>query len=170
MKKTLSLVLVFIYVFCLVGCESTFLPKKMPTDFSFSLTWGTHGTSSYDSKTGKLVKTAHATNPEDYIAYHELSNEEKDRIYEYIRTLNPDKYPDIYNPNEGMMDSTPMTLVLTVYANGSEKTIKAEGIVYSYNSNNLKGKKFLSTCEAITMMLILTEEWKSLPDYEFYYQ
>ena len=39
----------------------------LPTEFSFSLTWGTFGISSYDSATGKLVKTKDAPTPEAYI-------------------------------------------------------------------------------------------------------
>ena len=51
--------------------------RDMPIlDYSFSLTWNTFGISSYDSKTGKLVKTKDAPNPEDYITTHFLTAEE----------------------------------------------------------------------------------------------
>lgn len=146
------------------------LPEKMPEDFSFALTWGCYGISSYDSQTRKLIKTTDATHPKDYITSYELPQEYKYRIYDYIRALDPGSYPDVYDPQEGGLASSPsMTLVLKVYANGSEKTIKAEDISLSYESDDEKGQVFLTTCKAIKMILTETEEWKALPDYEFYY-
>ena len=36
-------------------------------------------------------------------------------------------------------------------------------------SNNPAGQKFLDVCKAIEDILTSTDEWKALPDYEFYY-
>ena len=44
--------------------------------FSFSLVWDCYGVSSYDSETGRLIKTTDATNPEDYITHCELTEEQ----------------------------------------------------------------------------------------------
>lgn len=151
--------------------QQDFLTETMPEDFEFSLTWGCYGISSYDSKSGILVKTTDATNPTDYVAYYELSEEEKQQIYEIIRTLNPEDYPDVYDPQEGECMSEPsMTLVLTVKSNGTEKAISAKNIAYSYESKNKKGQTFLTTCKEIQTILTETEEWKVLPDYEFIYE
>ncbi len=152
--------------------ESTeFLPENMPEDFSFSLTWGCYGISSYDSSTGKLVKTTDATHPEDYVTAYHLSEEEKMEIYECIRVLDPEEYPDTYDPQEGGLMSEPsMTLILSVYANGTEKTITAKDIAYSYNSKDKKGQAFLSACKSIMTILTETKEWKVLPEYEFIYE
>ena len=149
--------------------ETEFLPETMPEDFEFSLTWGCYGISSYDSKTGKLVKTTDATHPEDYIAYYELSQDYKERIYRYIRSLDPEDYPDSYNPNKNMASSPSLTLILSVTSNGMEKTIEAEDIAYTYESKNKKGQAFLSACKSIELILTGTVEWSSLPEYEFLY-
>ena len=152
------------------GTEN-FLPETMPEDFSFSLTWGCYGISSYDSYTGKLVKTTDATHPEDYVTYYELSEEEKTQIYDYICALEPKNYPDNYDPQEGQRLSEPsMTLILSVYSNGTEKTIKAQNIAIAYESEDKNGQMFLTTCKAIQTILTETEEWKALPEYEFFYE
>ena len=151
--------------------QQVFLPETMPEDFEFSLTWGCYGISSYDSKSGVLVKTTDATHPEDYVTYYELAEEEKLQIYEYIKTLNPEEYPDIYDPQEGGLMSEPsMTLVLTVKSNGTEKAITAKDIAYSFEAENKKGQAFLTACKEIQTILTETEEWKALPDYEFLYE
>lgn len=169
MKNFLSISIVIVMMLSFVACSTKSLPEEMPEDFSFEITWGTYGVSSYDSKTGELVKTSHATNTEDYVTKYELSDENKRLIYDYIRTLNPDDYPDEYNPNEGVYSEPSMTLILTVCANGTEKTIKAENIAHADDSKSTKGRRFLSTCNKITDILTSSEEWKALPDYEFLY-
>ena len=151
--------------------QTVFLPENMPEDFEISLTWGCYGISSYDSKKGMLVKTTDATHPTDYVACYELSVEEKQQIYEIIRTLNPEDYPDVYDPQEGECMSEPsMTLVLTVKSNGTEKAISAKDIAYDFTAKNKKGQAFLTACDKIKTLLIETEEWKALPDYEFKYE
>ena len=62
-----------------------------------------------------------------------------------------------------------MTLILTVRTNNTVKTIKAENIALSYSSNNKKGQAFLDACKEIKDLLMSTDEWKALPDYEFLY-
>ena len=146
------------------------LPDTMPEDFSFALTWNCYGISSYDSKTGKLVKTTDATHPEDYVTTYKLHEDEAERIYDFIRALNVNDYPEIYNPHEdGLASSPSMTLILTVRVGERERMIKAEDIALTYESNNQKGQYFLTTCSAIRGILTTTETWKALPDYEFYY-
>ena len=39
---------------------------------------------SYDSQTGKLVKTTDATNPDDYVTYYQLTDADKEYIYNLI--------------------------------------------------------------------------------------
>lgn len=144
--------------------------QTIPEDFSFALTWGAFGISSYDSQTGKLVKTTDATNPSDYVTNYQLTEEEKAHIfYDLIYPLNVDAYPGMFDPSNGI--STPSrTLILTVRMNGTEKTIKAKDISFSNESEDAKGQAFLSTCKAISDLLKATEEWKALPDYEVIYE
>lgn len=174
MKKLIAFVLALICVFPIAGCtaqEPTDDPTVVPEDFSFSLTWGAYGVSSYDSQTGKLVKTTDATHPEDYVTYYQLTDQDKEYIYNLIDSLDVNSYPAVYDPQNGMlMSEPPMTLILTVYCNGTQKTIKAEDIAYSFASEDEKGQDFLSVCEAICYRLTATEEWKALPEYEYFYE
>lgn len=138
--------------------------------FTFSLTWDCYGISSYDSKTGKLVKTKHATNPADYITTYQLTTEQKQKIYDLILNLNVTDYPDVYNPHTNGLESSPsMTLILSVNTDTVQKTITAADIALTYEADNREGQKFLSVCKAIQDILTSTEEWQSLPEYEFVY-
>ncbi len=155
-------------VFVLAEKESV-TQTTVPEDFSFALTWNCYGVSSYDSQTGKLVKTTDATNPDDYVTKYQLTDEDKENIYNLLESLDVNSFPDVYTPNNGMSKPS-MTLVLTVRINGTVKTITAENIAFSFVSEDEKGQQFLSVCEAISNRLTATEEWKALPDYEVLYE
>lgn len=168
MKKLLFILLVCVLLLdCLVGCAEKPLPKEVPEDFSFALTWGVYGISSYDSRTGKLVKTKDATNPRDYVTYVKLSDEVMELIYKKLRALDVESYPDEYYPTLGSEPSA--ELILTVRKGDNVKTITAKDVSLSYTSPSVKGKRFIDTCLDISDILTATEEWKALPDYEFYY-
>lgn len=138
--------------------------------FSFSLTWDCFGISSYDSVTGKLVKTKDATNPEDYITTYRLTDEQKKQIYDLITDLNITSYPDFYDPHANSLGSDPsMTLVLSVQTDTLQKTVTAKEIALTYEAENEKGQEFRSVCKAIRDILVETEAWKALPEYEFFY-
>ena len=168
MKKLLFILLVCVLLLdCLVGCAEKPLPKEVPEDFSFALTWGVYGISSYDSRTGKLVKTKDATNPRDYVTYVKLSDEVMELIYKKLRALDVESYPDEYYPTLGSEPSA--ELILTVRRGDYIKTIEAKDVSLSFDALFPKGKRFINTCSDISDILTSTEEWKSLPDYEFYY-
>jgi len=138
--------------------------------FSFSITWGCGGVSSYDSVSGKLVKTTDASRPEDYVTYCQLGMGDTKRIRELLLWLDVSDYPDNYDPqNNGLASDPSMTLMLTVKTADTERTVKAENVALSYEADNPKGQRFLSVCKEIIDILTATEEWKALPDYEFLY-
>ena len=142
----------------------------VPDNLSFSLTWNTYGISSYDSATGKLVKTSDATNPEDYITTLQLDRQQLFAIWELLWELDIETYPDEYDPHGGELSSDPsMTLILTLRDGDKVKTVRAEDIALTYESDDPKGQKFLDTCKGIRDILTATEEWKALPEYEFFY-
>ena len=143
--------------------------KSVPDDFSFALTWNVYGISSYDSETGKLVKTNDTTNPEDYTTYCQLTDEDMEYIYNLIVALDVHSYPDIYDPQTPPSDPD-ATLILTVRVDDEEKTIKAECVSLFFVSENEKGQLFFDTCNAIGNLLEATDEWKALPDYENLYE
>ncbi len=173
MKKLIIFVLAVVCVLAIAGCntqEPVRNPAVIPEDFSFALTWNCYGVSSYDSQTGKLVKTTDTTNPDDYVTHYQLTNEDKEYIYNLLVSLDVNSYPDTYDPNSGTLSKPPMTLILTVRTNGKVKTIEAKNIASSFVSEDKKGQAFLSVCEAIRDQLTATEQWKALPDYENLYE
>lgn len=145
------------------------LPETLPEDFSFSLRWGCWGISSYDSKSGVLIKTSDATHPEDYVTEYVLSPEETERIYGILRTLDINRYPAEYNPDPTVATSPAMTLVLTVHAGGQRRTVTCRDIALGYEASNKKGQRFLSACREIADLLCATDAWQALPEYEFLY-
>jgi hypothetical protein len=69
-----------------------------------------------------------------------------------------------------MMGSDPSAdLILTIRNGDRVKTVTAKDVSLSYESWSIKGKRFIDTCLDISDILTATEEWKALPDYEFYY-
>lgn len=172
MKKLMILVLALVCALTIVGCsiqEPASNATAVPEDFTFALTWNCYGISSYDSQTGKLVKTTDATNPDDYVTYYQLTDQDKEYIYNLIASLDVSSYPEAYDPQNGMSEPS-MTLILTVGCNGTQKNIKAEKIALSFTSEDEKGQAFLSVCKAICNRLTATKEWKALPDYENIYK
>lgn len=158
--------MVSILLLSVVGCKAQ--GEDMPEDFSFSLTWNVNGNSSYDSKTGKLVKEHDATNTDDYTAYYQLTDEDKEYIYNLISELDIDSYPETYDPQNGLSKPS-VTLILTVTINGKQKSVKAAGISSNFTSKDEKGQAFLSACEKIIDRLTATEAWAALPEYEKLY-
>lgn len=185
MKKVLALILALIFAVSLCACnngkneqnksDDNELPsnesasKAFPDDFSFALTWNVYGISSYDSETGKLVKTSDTANPEDYTTYCRLSDKDMEYVYNLIASLDVYSYPDVYDPQDGFFEPCDR-LILTVRVNGEIKTIKAEHISDFKPANDEKGQLFIDTCEAIYDLLELTEEWMALPDYPTLYE
>ena len=138
-------------------------------NYSFSLTWNTYGISSYDSKTGTLIKTSDATNPKEYTTNLKLTEQQYSAIWKLIKGLDIESYPDEYNPHGNGVSTPYMTLILSVKADGIDKTITVKETMLSYEADNKKGQKFLDTCKGIRDILTATEEWKALPEYEFFY-
>ena len=57
--------------------------ETISENFDFSLQWNTYGESSYDSSTGKLIKTNDATHPELYETELILYDSKKEEIRTY---------------------------------------------------------------------------------------
>ena len=151
---------------------------EVPEDFSFSFVWNVYGISSYDSRTGKLVKTSDATHPEDYITELFLTDEQREAAWSLISALNLETYPAEYDPYndpdaETQWQSYPnQTLILTLRAKGRETTVTCRDIclgggdICGYDQ---KARNFLDACDSLEKLLQSTPEWKALPDYEFGY-
>ncbi len=138
-------------------------------NYSFSLTWGTQGISSYDSKTETLIKDKDATNPKEYTNNLKLTEQQYSAIWKLIEGLDIESYPDEYNPHDNVTSNPYLTLILSVKTDDLEKTVTVKETALSYESENQKGQKFLDACKGIEDILTETKEWKSLPEYEYLY-
>ena len=180
MKRIVALFMLSIMVLFAFGCgdkgkqnDSMILPNEMPKDFSFTISWGVGGYSSYDSKTGRLVKTTDATDPDDYITTYKLSNHELERIYNLLCELHMETYPNEIDENDFIMSDPHRIYSLSVEGGGFSKTIKANQVGISSIEEvgkTKEAKKYLETIDEIVKILTGTDEWKALPDYEFLYE
>ncbi len=152
------------------------LPEEVPEDFSFALRWGTYGISYYDSMSKVLIKTADATYPDEYITSCTLSDTQMKEIYALLRDLDISSYPETYDPindpNSDLqtMSEPSMTLILTVRRGDGGKTVACRDIAMQFKGYDQKSQKFLDVCKTIKEIMTGTEEWKALPEYEFFYE
>ena len=170
MKK--SLLFLPILAVALTSCD---LAKPYDTpyeEFSFYLNWGVQHDSSYDSKTGKVVKTNKVIErkPEEYITTYHLPNLEE--VYNKVKKMNPYSYPDDFDPfaSKHHIASNPNMFYKLVV---DDKTIEVSEFPIGGSKEELnlsaKGKKFFEVVNLVIDTLQASEEWKALPDYEFYY-
>lgn len=143
----------------------------VPSDFSFSIRFNIYGISSYDSATGKLVKTndPHNKNLEQYETTMQLSGEQTEEIYRLLQALDWSAYPDGYRPTD--VKSKPCdTWGLKMQIGNDLKIIEC----YMIPPGTIKGRdekaqEFIDTFVRIREIITSTEEWKSLPDPEVLY-
>ncbi|MBQ8496802.1 MAG: hypothetical protein IJ489_05015 [Clostridia bacterium] len=173
MKKSIAIFLLICFLMGLGSCTKDETQEPVG-DFTFTLVWGCYGISSYDSATGKLVKTSHATHPEDYVTNFYLTEEQMAEISALLQELDLESYPDEYDPHltedgQTTRSDPSMDLILTLQWDGKTKTVACRETALHYTSRVKKGNGFLQTCKTIIDMLTASEEWKSLPPYEFLY-
>ena len=167
MKRFIILVLLLLLTLTSCNLFQKSLPKEMPGDFSFSIMWNTDGISTYDSKTGVLIKDKYATNVAKYTTTYFLTMDELKQIYSLIYDLNIETCPDEF-PYGTFVDADPSSrLSLSISTKDYSKTVKANS-VGAYESSTIKGTKYLEVIKGIRAILTETEAWKALPDYEFY--
>ena len=165
MKKFTAIWICLFLIAVLSACQSEKNTIGSIDSFNFSLTWNCNGDSSYDSESGKLIKLKNTTNIENYTTIYQLTDEQKQKIYDLIMDLDVNSYPGIYDPYEGEVHTSPSrNLILSVKTDTIQKTIRAVGIAVEEKANNEKGQKFLAVCEAIRDILTSTDEWEALPE------
>ncbi len=151
---------------------------EMPEDFSFSIVWDCYGISSYDSATGKLVKTKDTKNPAKFTKYVMMSDDELKTVYRYLfREIDLSDYPDVYDPfnapgAELIYTSSPtQTVVISATANGTSKTVTCEGISFGSPDScfSEEARQFMLAKEKIVAMITSFPEWAAFPDYEVFY-
>ena len=139
-------------------------------DFYFVLTWGVELDSSYDSRTGTLIKTKYVRErqPEEYIATYQYPN--INEIYEMAKSINVYSYPDEYYPYEGssIRSNPSMDYVFEI----NDKTITSNDCpILNEIPDDVteRGKKYLALLLTIKNTLINSDEWKAMPDFEILY-
>ena len=177
MKKILALILAFAsLILCLCGCQvsdssndkdannhQTLLPEEMPEDFTFSVGWGVTGCY-YNSVTGELRKAW----GEEYTTTCIMSENELEAVYNIIREMKIDNFEEKFAPNDIQGADPWMTVSLSVHTGNFDKTVIAEKIGPSFGGGiTYRGKKYLETVNAIVDIIVATEEWKSLPEWDY---
>ena len=149
-----------------------------PEDFSFSIVWNTYGISSYDSTSGKLVKTKDTEHIEKYTKTVKMSEEELKTVYRYLfRDIDLLGYPDVYDPfnapgAELIYISTPsQTVIISATANGITKTVTCAEIASGSPDScfSEEARQFMLAKDKIVSLITSFPEWKAFPDYEVYY-
>ena len=140
-------------------------------EFKFSLKWGVQLDASYNSDTKQLVKFTHVRErqPEDYITIYNYPYLKE--VYDSVKEMNPYTYADDYNPfakKNHIMSTPSMHYILTI----GDKSIEIKDYPISKDTSQLsnKGKKLMTLIFSITDTIQDSNEWKNLPDFEYYYK
>ena len=154
------------------SCSSSAVPSFPieQDDFYFVFTWGVQKDSSYDSRTGTLIKTKYVRErqPEEYITTYKYPN--INEIYEMAKSINVYSYEDDYYPYEGcsIRSNPSMDYVFEI----NDKTITSNDcpiINEIPDGVTKKGKRYLTLILTIKNTLVNSEEWKAMPDFEVLY-
>ena len=140
-------------------------------DFGFAIYWNVYGDSSYDSRTGELVKSHIQPDTADYTATLVLSDEQLAAVKEIIEEADIASYPEEFTPYDDvdsteMLYSTPYETIKIVLYDG-EKTLSVccdEICLSGSNVYSDRTKTFLQAAGEIVKIIIATPEWKSLPE------
>ncbi|MBQ7172410.1 MAG: hypothetical protein IJR89_09065 [Clostridia bacterium] len=178
-KRNLSVLLALLLLLC--ACDTAPETEKNGEeaalrDYTFSFRWNVCGISSYDSESGLLVKTTDATNPSRYRTTHILTAAEREEIGALLASLDLSAYPAEYDPFNApdaelrQMTSPDQTIVLSFVTPSFSKTVSCPNVCLGMKGGyDEAAQRFLNVCGRLEEILTSTEEWKSLPDYEFLY-
>ena len=168
-----QLLLIPLFAITLVGCNQK--AREFTTtleDFSFSLEWGIQFDSSYNSATKELIKfkNVRERKVEEYTTSYQYPDLEG--IYNKIKDMNLYSYPDKFDPftSPNHIMSTPSTNYKLVI---EDKSIEVNDFPIGINIEEAglskKGKKFIEIVTSITNTVTASDEWKTLPEPEYYY-
>ncbi len=160
------------------GGDAAQTTSEATDDFTLFIRWGVFGISSYDSVTGRLVKTTDATDPSAYVTELGFSGNVAESVYDVIQGIDIFAYPDTYDPfnapgAESIMGSEPnQTIVLKVRTGSREKTVSCPGIAYGSLDDCWceEARDFMVAVRQIVSIITDTPEWQALPEYEFFYE
>ena len=150
---------------------------ELPDDFAFSIVWGCYGISSYDSNTGKLVKTKDATDVSKYTSTVQLTEDQMTEVYRILFSdIDIFEYPDSYDPfnapdAEIRVASEPnQTIIISATANGRTKTVTCNGVAFGSTGYCEEARAFMNAENKIVDLITSLPEWAAFPEYEFFYE
>ena len=140
-------------------------------DFYFVLTWGVQKDSSYDSRSGTLIKAKYVRErqPEEYITTYQYPN--INEIYEMAKSINVYSYEDDYYPYEGCSIRSNPSVDYVFEINDKTITSKDCPLLQEVpNDVTKKGKQYLSLILTIKDTLTNSDGWKAMPEFEVLYR
>lgn len=164
MKKILFNILLLIFALCLVGCDlhRSSLPKEMPDDFSFTLTFGFDGY--YNSKTGLLENGYNYDLNAKCQTILIFDKNELKEIYNIFRECAIDKWETELTVSDQMMDPS-YDIVITYTENGKTNNITIFGASFISVDEWTYGTKLGEAYyQIVDDYIISSEEFKSLPE------
>ncbi len=180
MKKILTSVISLALIFIFTACGETPEPATdgIPEDFAFTIVWNTYGISSYDSNTGKLIKSSDTDDISKFAVDLVLSDEQRREIYEILtEDLDIGEYPATYDPfakkdgSPGLMSEPNERIELTITSDGETHRVKCPSVALAKASEcpTKRGKRFMKAIRKVTEILTTTPEWGSFPEYDHFY-
>lgn len=145
--------------------------------FGFAIGWNIYSDSTYDSRTGKLVKSHFQPDIADYTTTLVLSGEQLAAVKEILDRLDLASYPAKFTPyydvacTEMEMSIPYETIKIVMYDGEKSLSVCCDEIclggsdVYSE-----KTKAFLNAAREITSMITAAPEWQSLPELVNFYE
>ena len=173
-KNNLVQLLSILVLLC--GCNksaNTSREKINKDNYNFEITWGLPR-SYYNSNNGQLVKSRDYIEhkPEDYITNYKLKDSERTAIYNSLISVDILSYPEQYNPyleDKGSTEFADPSAGMIFSIDGYTISCPYFTTNKSHNPKNERGLSFVTSMQLIIYILVTTEEWKNLPDYEVWY-
>ncbi len=164
MKKILISIFLLVFSLSLFGCDTnmTSLPKEIPDDFSFTLTFGFDGY--YDSKTGILKNGYNYDLDCECATTLHFSEEELEEIYEIFLEGSIDRWKEELTVGDDLVRPS-YTIRITFTSNNQTFNIKIHGASYisldEWKNSVKLGKAYY---KIVDEYIIASDEFKSLPE------
>lgn len=143
-----------------------------PKDFSFSITFNVFGISSYNSETGRLVKTNDPANPdlEKYATTLFLNDEQLHEIYQLLMALDWRAYDSEDYRLTDASSKPSQTWRLIARAGDCLYVFSSSSLpIGTFEGRDEKAQAFIDAFTRICEIITSSEEWKALPDPEVLY-
>ena len=127
-------------------------------EYEFTISWGQEGESSYDSKSGKLVRT------EGSEGVLTLNDAERRKIWTILTGMDYAKYPADYDPDPETESDPPEVIELSVTTGGETASIRCADAAVRPETQEKDAEDFLNGIRQITDLIESTDAWMALSD------